>query len=188
MKDKKILKIAKAEADELKKLLEVDCIVSCRIEEMDNATQDGEDLKIIKVAYDGEELGHMIGNRGRHLNSLQFILSLILRKKFGEEEKIITHVDVGGYREQLIEQLEKLALEKADDARILGESIDMVPMSPSDRRIVHMVLKKFDDIETESEGEGWERYVKIIPKTEDELGIGLKDEEDADEASGEASE
>jgi spoIIIJ-associated protein len=53
----------------------------------------------------------------------------------------------------------------------LGESIDLPPMKPYDRRVVHMTLQKFDDLKTESYGEGRDRYVRIIPDTEEELGI-----------------
>ena len=46
-----------------------------------------------------------------------------------------------------------MALQKANDARILGEEIELPPMKPSDRRIIHLSLDKFDDIKTESRGE-----------------------------------
>jgi spoIIIJ-associated protein len=72
-------------------------------------------------------------------------------------------VDVGGYREERNSKLEDLALQKADDVRILGEAIELPPMKPSDRRAVHVALSQFDDIATESEGEGRDRYVVIKP-------------------------
>ena len=70
-----------------------------------------------------------------------------------------------------------MALQKADDARILGEPIELEPMSPSDRRVVHMALQVFDDIKTESVGEGNDRRVKIIPISDKEI---LKGKEDSD--------
>ena len=63
-------------------------------------------------------------------------------------------------------KLEKYALQKADDARILGEPVELSPMSPSDRRVVHMALQMFEDIKTESYGEGNSRRVRIIPLEE----------------------
>jgi spoIIIJ-associated protein len=126
--------------------------------------EDGEeDMKIIKVNIEGEDLGYMIGNHGRHLDSLQYVLSLSLRKKFEEDFKFMLMVDVSGYRQERISKIEEIALRKADDARLLGDYVDMKPMKPSDRRIVHMTLQKFDDITTESQGEGMDRYVRIIP-------------------------
>ena len=121
-------------------------------------------MKIINISFEGEDLGYMIGNHGRHLDSLQYMVSLFLRKKFEEDMHFIVMVDVSGYREERNSKIESIALRKADDARLLGEPVDLKPMKPSDRRIVHMVLQKFDDITTESQGEGLDRYVRIIPK------------------------
>lgn len=177
MDSKKVLKAAKEVAKKVTELLQVESMPEVEIEE------GTEGMLIVKVTYEGENLGYMIGNRGRHLQALQFLLASILRTKFREEgAKIAVMVDIGGYREQRVEQVEKIALQKADDARILGEAVELPPMSPSDRRIVHMALSKFDDIKTESEGEGRDRFVKIIPISEKELGVlgkgkGIEEEE-----------
>jgi len=158
MKDKAILKIVKKEVDELVKLLDIDCNYEVEIEEGE------EERKIFKILFEGENLGYMIGNHGRHLDSLQYILSLLLRKKFKEDFFFIVMVDVSGYRKERISKIEDIALRKADDARLLKEAVDLEPMKPSDRRVVHMILQQFDDITTESQGEGRDRYVRIIPK------------------------
>jgi len=52
-------------------------------------------------------------------------------------------LDVSGYRKERIAKIEAIALGKADDARLLAESVDLEPMKPSDRRIVHMTLQQF---------------------------------------------
>jgi spoIIIJ-associated protein len=112
-------------------------------------------------------------------------LQLIIRKEVGEEDfDFRLTVDVSGYREERDKKIEQIALEKADTARILGESVDLEPMKPYDRRVVHVALKKFDDIRTESFGEGRDRHIRIIPKTEEDLGItdsSLLDSEDTTE-------
>ncbi len=105
----------------------------------------------------------MIGNRGRHLDALQFILQIILGRKLGEEVDFRVFVDVAGYRKEKDDKLEQMALEKADNARILGEPIELPPMKPSDRRIVHLALMKFKDISSESIGEGMDRRIVISP-------------------------
>jgi len=158
MKDKGILKIVKKEVDKLIKLLGIDCKYNMEIEDGE------EERKIIKIAFEGENLGYMIGNHGRHLDSLQYIVSLLLRKKFKEDFYFMIMLDVSGYRKERISQIEDIALRKADDARLLADPVDLEPMKPSDRRIVHMTLQQFDDITTESQGEGRNRYVRIIPK------------------------
>ena len=105
----------------------------------------------INVNFDGENLGYMIGSHGRHLDSLQYILQLMIRQFIDEEDfEFRLTLDVSGYRKERDQKIEEIALQKADDARILGESIDLPPMKPYDRRVVHMTLQKFDDISTES--------------------------------------
>ncbi len=157
MKDKELLKIVQKEVENLTSLLEVES-------EMDISIEEGEEgVKYIKVNFEGEDLGYMIGNRGRHLEALQFILQIILGRKLGEDVDFRIFVDVAGYRKEKDEKLEQLALEKADNARILGEPIELPPMKPSDRRIVHLALKKFKDISSESIGEGMDRRIVITP-------------------------
>ncbi len=157
MKDKELNKIVEKELETLSSLLGVE-------NERELSIEDGEEgVKYIKVSFEGEELGYMIGNRGRHLDSLQFILQIILGRKLGEEVDFRVFVDVGGYRKEKDEKLEQMALEKADNARILGEAIELPPMKPSDRRIVHLALLKFKDITSESIGEGMDRRIVITP-------------------------
>ena len=157
MKDKELLKIAEKEVQKLCSLLDVDCDVNVTLDKGENG------IRYIKVVFDGEDLGYMIGNRGRHLDSLQFLLQILLGRKLGEGEDFRVFVDVGGYRKEKDSKLEEMALQKADDARILGERVELPPMKPSDRRIVHLALMKFDDIKAESEGEGMDRHIVITP-------------------------
>jgi spoIIIJ-associated protein len=177
--DKKILKIAQQEVEKLKDLLGVEATIECKMEEAED------DLKVLNIVFGGENLGYMIGNRGKHLDALQYVLGNIIRNKvraMDETVKLAVNVDVAGYKQERNERIEKLAMQKADDARILGEPLDLLPMSAADRRVVHTTLSKFDDVTTESQGEGWDRFVRIIPKTEKEIGVaptneGLQEEE-----------
>ena len=157
MKDKELLKIVQNEVENLSSLLKVESEREVSIEEGE------EGVKYLKVNFEGEELGYMIGNRGRHLDSLQFLLQILLGRKLGEGEDFRLFVDVGGYRKEKDSKLEEMALQKADDARILGERVELPPMKPSDRRIIHLALMQFDDIKTESEGEGMDRHIVITP-------------------------
>ncbi|HQC39308.1 MAG TPA: R3H domain-containing nucleic acid-binding protein [Candidatus Dojkabacteria bacterium] len=157
MKDKELLKIVQNEVENLSSLLKVESEKEVSIEEGE------EGVKYLKVNFEGEELGYMIGNRGRHLDALQFILQIILGRKLGEEVDFRVFVDVAGYRKEKDDKLEQMALEKADNARILGEPIELPPMKPSDRRIVHLALMKFKDISSESIGEGMDRRIVISP-------------------------
>ncbi len=157
MEDKDIVSLVEKELEVLCPLLGVDCERTCVVE-------DGEEgIKYVKVNFDGENLGYMIGNHGRHLDSLQFILQVIMGRKFEEDFDFRIFIDVGGYRKEKDNKLEEMAIQKADDARILGEEVELPPMKPSDRRIVHLALMKFTDIETESRGEGMDRHIVIKP-------------------------
>ena len=157
MKDKELLKIVQQEVENLSSLLKVESEKEVSIEEGE------EGVKYLKVNFEGEGWGYMIGNRGRHVDALQFILQIILGRKLGEEVDFRVFVDVAGYRKEKDDKLEQMALEKADNARILGEPIELPPMKPSDRRIVHLALMKFKDISSESIGEGMDRRIVISP-------------------------
>ena len=129
------------------------------------------DKTYISVCFEGEKLGYLIGNHGKHLDSMQYVLQMIVRRKVDEGVDFRVILDVCDYRKERNEKLERMALQKADDARILGEAVDLPPMKPFDRRTVHLFLEKFDDITTESAGEEPYRYIKIIPKNDTEVDM-----------------
>ncbi|KUK67489.1 MAG: Single-stranded nucleic acid binding R3H domain protein [candidate division WS6 bacterium 36_33] len=157
MKDKELIKLVEKEVETLCSLLEVDCERGLNIEE-------GEDeVKYIKISFEGEDLGYMIGNRGRHLDSIQYILQLMVGKMTEQDPNYRILVDVGGYRKERNSHLEEMALQKADDVRILGEAVELPPMEPADRRAIHIALSEYDDIITESDGEGRDRHIVIKP-------------------------
>lgn len=172
MKNNELIAAVDEFVTEFTKLLDVEALVTCNLSEVEDTKQ-----RLISIDYDGEELGYMIGSHGNHLKGLQHVLSLLINRKFVEEgeERIYVTVDVSGYNKSRNDRIEKMALRMADEARMSGKSLDMNPLSPSERRVVHMVLSKFDDIKTESFGEGRDRYVRIVPSTEADLGL-LEDE------------
>jgi spoIIIJ-associated protein len=165
MDKQELSKIVDGEIGKFISLSGVDVTYDLNIEEVDDTTH-------VKVSFEGDNLGYMIGNHGRHLDSLQYILQLIIRRAVDEEDfNFRLTVDVSGYRKERNSKIEEIALQKADDARILGEPIDLPAMKPYDRRVVHIALQKFDDLQTESFGEGRDRHVRIIPKPEEDLGM-----------------
>lgn len=170
--------IVQKELDTLFALLDIDAEYDFNIEE-------SEGVSYFKISFSGDNLGYLIGNRGKHLESLQYILSMMLRNKLEEGSNYRVLLDVCGYKEERNKKIEQMALQKADDARILGEPIELPAMSPSDRRVVHMTLQVFDDIKTESIGEGEDRRVKIIPVSDNEI---LQEETDTDSEQKEESE
>ena len=167
--------IVKKELDTLLELMGIDAQYEIEVEKV-------AETSYIKILFDGENLGYLIGGHGKHLDSLQYILSLLVRKKLEEEEDYRIILDVCGYRKERDEKLEKFAMQKADDARILGEPIDLPPMRASDRRVVHMSLQVFDDIKTESIGEDRDRHIRIIPVSEADMDIITESEETEEES------
>ena len=167
-------KIVKKEFDALLSSIGIEEGYELNIEEKDG-------VSYINLLFSGEDLGYLIGNHGKHLESLQYVFSMILRKKLPEESNYRVILDVCGYKEEKNKKLERFALQKADDARILGDTVELPAMSPSDRRVVHVALQMFDDIKTESIGEGEDRRVVITPIESKEANNILDESEEESE-------
>jgi len=110
----------------------------------------------------GEDAGLLIGNRGRTLNDIQAILGMIYKRRSGEWKRIV--VDVSGWREKETGRLNELAQQTAERVKATGESQPLYNLSPSQRRTVHMALADEPNIQTESHGEGEERYLLVSLK------------------------
>ena len=106
--------------------------------------------------------GLIIGKKGKNLEALQFLVNVIMNKDKEEWKKII--LDIEGYRDKREEAIKRLALRTADMVRKSQKSKILDPMNPFERRLVHITLQDFDDIETKSEGEGVYKKVKIFLK------------------------
>ncbi len=166
--------VIKKEFDALLSSIGIEEGYELKIEEKDG-------VSYINLLFSGKDLGYLIGNHGKHLESLQYIFGMILRKKLPEESNYRVLLDVCGYKEERNKKLERFALQKADDARILGDSIELPAMSPSDRRVVHVALQIFDDIKTESIGEGQDRRIVITPIEGNEADDILDESEEESE-------
>lgn len=109
----------------------------------------------------GSDLAVLIGRHGRTLDALQFLISAITSRKIGYRYPIV--VDIEGYKNRQREKIESLALSAAKRALSQSRAIKMRPMSPYERRLVHMALRDFEGVQTGSEGEGSLRHVVIEP-------------------------
>ncbi len=110
----------------------------------------------------GPDLGILIGRRGKTLFSLQYLVNLILSKRYRSRVKVF--VDVEAYRLRRQDSLRSLALRMADQVRSSGQEITLEAMPPHERRIVHLALQSNPHVITESTGEGESRKVIISPK------------------------
>jgi spoIIIJ-associated protein len=113
------------------------------------------------IDLSGEDSGLLIGRRGQTLQSLQFLVNLIVRKKFGQEVRVA--LDVEHYRQRREASLRDMATKVASRVVQSGRSIPLEPMSPADRRIIHTTLADDPGVSTESTGEGDNRKVTIMP-------------------------
>ena len=116
----------------------------------------------ISVAVEGQNLNFLIGYRGESLDALQTILGLITFKETGEWIHVL--VDINGYRKQKQEKIEQITKGYIDKVRFFGKDVEMSPMNAYERRQVHTFISEYDDIISESTGEGPARRVVLKPK------------------------
>lgn len=114
------------------------------------------------VDIQGEDSGLLIGKRGETLGSLQFLVNLLLNSVQRNHPLVV--VDVEGYKERRARSLESMASRVAARVVANGRAIEMEPMSPAERRIVHMSLADHPSVTTESAGEGNQRRVTVMPR------------------------
>lgn len=109
----------------------------------------------------GDDLAVLIGRHGRTLDALQFLVSAITVRKIGFRFPVI--VDVESYKNRQRQKLEALARSSARKAASQGRSVKLRPMTPYERRIIHVALRDDPRVETASEGEGAARHVVVVP-------------------------
>lgn len=111
---------------------------------------------------EGSDAGLLIGRRGETLHALQFLVRMIVGRQLGRKAYII--LDVEDYRERRADMLQNLARRTAGRVASSGGASSLEPMSPAERRVVHMALADHPGVRTESEGKGDRRRVVILPR------------------------
>jgi len=115
------------------------------------------------IELQGEHLSELIGFHGKMLESLQNVLGLFMNKAL-ENKEVRVLLDINNYRDKRTEYLTRYAQRAAEEVRMNKEPMELPPMKPFERRIIHMVLKNDPELITESLGEGEERRVVIKSK------------------------
>ena len=110
-----------------------------------------EDNRNIDIELSGDEMGVLIGKRGQTLDSLQYLVSLVVNKDV--EEYIRVKVDTEDYRKRRKETLENLAKNIAYKVKRTKRPVSLEPMNPYERRIIHSALQNDRYVTTHSEGE-----------------------------------
>ena len=123
----------------------------CRVE-VSESTE-----RLTATCFDGD-LGLLIGKHGQTIDAVQTLASAMLAT--GEERKEVV-VDAEGYRERRRRTIESIALRAAEEAVRSQLRVELEPMTPNERRLVHERLKDVDGVKTESEGAEPHRYVVV---------------------------
>jgi spoIIIJ-associated protein len=111
-----------------------------------------EENNIIKVSLVGDDMGILIGYRGETLDSLQYLISLVINKGHEADYKRVV-LDTENYRLKREETLKRLARKIADKVKRTSRAVKLEPMNPYERRVIHSALQNDLDINTYSEGE-----------------------------------
>jgi len=122
--------------------------------------EDGE----ARLVITGDQSGILIGRRGQTLDALEYLVNRIVSREEDSAARLI--VDSQSYRRRRRESLIELAKRVAERARKRGKTVTLNPMSPRDRRIVHLALRDDPSLTTRSAGRGYFRKVLIVPNTE----------------------
>ena len=112
----------------------------------------------VEINIDGDEMGVLIGKRGQTLDSLQYLVSLVINKN--SDNYIKVKLDTENYRARRKETLENLAKNIAYKVKRTRKPVSLEPMNPYERRIIHSALQNDKFVETYSEGE--EPYRRVV--------------------------
>lgn len=132
------------------------------------------DTGILTVNMEGEDMGVLIGKRGQTLDSLQYLVSLVVNKDV--DGYIHVKADTENYRERRKKTLENLAKNIAFKVKRTRQPVALEPMNPYERRIIHSALQNEKFITTFSEGEEPYRKVVVALKKDENGEVLLKEE------------
>lgn len=116
-------------------------------------------------ALEGEDVGLFIGRHGQTIDAVQHLAQRIVFPDGPSDVRVV--IDANGYRERRAEALRADADEAADQAVNTGKPVELDPLPPFERRIVHEHLRDRGDVATHSEGNEPERYLVITPLAAD---------------------
>jgi spoIIIJ-associated protein len=120
-----------------------------------------EDGGVLSGRLTGDDLGLFIGRHGQTIEAVQHLAQRIIFPDGPSPVRVV--IDANGYRERRAASLRAEADEAADEAVRSGEPVELDPLPPLERRVVHEYLRERGDVETHSEGNEPERYLVISP-------------------------
>ncbi len=130
---------------------------------VDIKVTENKEEKTMDIELSGEEMGVLIGKRGQTLDSLQYLVSLVVNKY--SDDYIRVKIDTENYRERRKETLENLARNIAYKVKRTRKTVSLEPMNPYERRVIHSALQNDRYVTTHSEGE--EPYRRVVVTLKD---------------------
>lgn len=109
----------------------------------------------------GEDLGILIGRRGQTIDAIEYLASIAVFPGLHSRKHV--ELDAEGYKERRRRQIERVAVRKAQEAAKRGRPVQLQPMTPAERKIVHLTLRDRSDVTTASQGREPNRSVVITP-------------------------
>jgi spoIIIJ-associated protein len=116
---------------------------------------------ILSGRLEGEDVGLFIGRHGQTIDAVQHLAQRIVFPEGPSSVRVV--IDANGYRARRAEALRAEADDAADEALSSGKPVELDPLPPFERRIVHEYLRERGDVETHSEGNEPERYLVVTP-------------------------
>ena len=118
--------------------------------------------KMVDIELSGDEMGVLIGKRGQTIDSLQYLVRLVINKE--SEDYLRVKVDTENYRARRKTTLEELAKNIAYKVKRTKRAVSLEPMNPYERRIIHSALQNDKYVTTKSEGEEPYRHIIVVLK------------------------
>jgi spoIIIJ-associated protein len=120
-----------------------------------------EDGQRIRFQIKGEDAALIIGRQGQTLDAIELVINRIVDRRWPGSTHVT--IDAEDYRARRAQKLMDIAYQEASKVRKSGHPIEIEPMSPRDRRSIHLALQNEPGISTRSEGEGQFRHIVIEP-------------------------
>ncbi|MBN1374146.1 KH domain-containing protein [Candidatus Dojkabacteria bacterium] len=136
-------------------LLEVEATI-------DISTEGKGDQACVNVNITSEEGGRLIGYKGQILNSLQFVLTIVQKDNIGDAKLFL---DINNYKTEHVEKLKTIAQQAVIQVNDTGLPVDLGPMNPFDRRVIHLEIETIKGVITESIGSEDDYIKRIVVKS-----------------------
>ena len=144
-----ITTLAKRRVEEIVSFFEINADVKVA------ETEEAIELEILN----NEATARLIGTRGETLRSIEHLVNMMVKR--ATTERVRVNLDIAGYKRARDAGLEKMAQEAAEKVLATGVEEELRPMTPAERRVVHLALKEIEGITSDSRGEDPRRFIVV---------------------------